>query len=191
MENFSAFEQKMTAAGMGDAAIRAFHRNYEALLRDESGMIPEHAIEPAERLELLDHLVGGTPAEATLLGQAVVIKLNGGLGTGMGLQGPKSLLEVSGGITFLDLMVRQILDLRRASGTPVRLLLMNGMPPRVSPIRPTWNSCKTGFRKSTRRPWRRSSGQWIRSLNGVRRGTVIFIARWWAAVGSSACWERA
>ena len=125
MENFSAFEQKMTAAGMGDAAIRAFHRNYEALLRDESGMIPEHAIEPAERLELLDHLVGGTPAEATLLGQAVVIKLNGGLGTGMGLQGPKSLLEVSGGITFLDLMVRQILDLRRASGTPVRLLLMN------------------------------------------------------------------
>ena len=147
MENFSAFEQKMTAAGMGDAAIRAFHRNYEALLRDESGMIPEHAIEPAERLELLDHLVGGTPAEATLLGQAVVIKLNGGLGTGMGLQGPKSLLEVSGGITFLDLMVRQILDLRRASGTPVRLLLMNSFstseatPPAV---------CLRGSRRSGR-----------------------------------------
>ena len=110
---------------MGDAAIRAFRRNYEALLRDESGMIPEDGIVPAENLESLDHIADGGPAEAVLLAQAVVIKLNGGLGTGMGLQGPKSLLEVRDGITFLDLMVRQILDLRRASGTPVRLLLMN------------------------------------------------------------------
>jgi UDP-N-acetylglucosamine pyrophosphorylase len=55
----------------------------------------------------------------------VVIKLNGGLGTGMGLQGPKSLLAVRDGVNFLDLMVRQIIDLRKRSGTAVRLLLMN------------------------------------------------------------------
>ena len=42
-----------------------------------------------------------------------MIKLNGGLGTGMGLQGPKSLLAVRDGVNFLDLMVRQILDLRK------------------------------------------------------------------------------
>jgi hypothetical protein len=46
MGNFSAFEQKMRAAGMGDAAIRAFRRNYEALLRNETGMIPEETISP-------------------------------------------------------------------------------------------------------------------------------------------------
>jgi UTP--glucose-1-phosphate uridylyltransferase len=125
MGNFSAFEQKMTAAGMGDAAIRAFRRNYESLLRNESGMIPEDEITPAENLTTLDDLSSTPPADAALLAQAVVIKLNGGLGTSMGLQGPKSLLAVREGVNFLDLMVRQILDLRKTSGAPVRLLLMN------------------------------------------------------------------
>lgn len=125
MASFAAFEHKMAAAGMGEAAIRAFRRNYEALRRDESGMIPEAGIVPVETLESLDRLAGGLPAAAELLAQAVVIKLNGGLGTGMGLQGPKSLLEVREGVNFLDLMARQTLDLRRTSGMPVRLLLMN------------------------------------------------------------------
>lgn len=123
MGNFAAFEQKMNAAGMGDAAIRAFRRNYEALVRDESGLIPETDIEPAGNLATSDDLdVSPDPA---LLSQAVVIKLNGGLGTGMGLQGPKSLLPVRDGVNFLDLMVRQILDLRQRCGAKVRLLLMN------------------------------------------------------------------
>jgi UTP--glucose-1-phosphate uridylyltransferase len=125
MGNFAAFEQKMTAAGMGDAAIRAFRRNYESLLRNESGMIPEDHIAPAANLTTLDDLSSTLPADAALLAQAAVIKLNGGLGTGMGLQGPKSLLPVREGVNFLDLMVRQILDLRKSSGAPVRLLLMN------------------------------------------------------------------
>ena len=51
----------------------------------------------------------------------MVIKLNGGLGTGMGLQGPKSLLAVRDGVNFLDLMVRQILDLRKTSGANVQI----------------------------------------------------------------------
>lgn len=124
MGNFAAFEQKMTAARMGDAAIRAFRRNYDALLRQETGMIPEETIEPAQNLVSLES-IGVPPADAALISQAVVIKLNGGLGTGMGLQGPKSLLAVRDGVNFLDLMVRQILDLRKSSGAPVRLLLMN------------------------------------------------------------------
>ncbi len=125
MENFAAFDTKMTAAGMGDAAIRAFRRNYEALARDESGLIPEETITSAERLPTLDLIGKDGAADPELLGQAVVIKLNGGLGTSMGLQGPKSLLAVRDGDTFLDLMVRQILDLRKTSGANVRLLLMN------------------------------------------------------------------
>ena len=125
MGNFAAFAQKMTAAGMGDAAIRAFRRNYEALLRQETGMIPEASIAPVENLASLENLAAGATADAGLLRQVVVIKLNGGLGTGMGLQGPKSLLDVREDVTFLDLMVRQILDLRHTRGAPVRLLLMN------------------------------------------------------------------
>lgn len=124
MGKFDAFEIKMNAAGMGAAAIQAFRRNYEALLRDESGMIPEGSISPATGLVSLDEIPEDQDG-AALLSKAVVIKLNGGLGTGMGLQGPKSLLEVREGVNFLDLMVRQIQDLRKSSGKNVRLLLMN------------------------------------------------------------------
>lgn len=125
MGNFTAFETKMTAAGMGDAAIRAFRRNYEALLRNETGMIPEESISPAEGLPSFESIATAGAVDMDLLSQAVVIKLNGGLGTGMGLQGPKSMLAVREGVNFLDLMVRQILDLRKSSGANVRLLLMN------------------------------------------------------------------
>ncbi|RYD69051.1 MAG: hypothetical protein EOP84_29230, partial [Verrucomicrobiaceae bacterium] len=124
MGNFDAFQSKMAAAGMGDAAIRAFQRNHEALLRDETGMIPESSIRPAEGIPSSEEL-RATEAGKALLSQAVVIKLNGGLGTGMGLQGPKSLLPIREGVNFIDLMVRQILDLRKTSGSNVRLLLMN------------------------------------------------------------------
>jgi len=135
MGNFTAFEDKMTAAGMEDAAIRAFRRNYEALLRDESGLIPEDDIEAAADLATLDSLASTPPADAELLSRAVVIKLNGGLGTSMGLQGPKSLLDVRDGVNFLDLMVRQILDLRKSGGASVRLLLMNSFSTSADTLR--------------------------------------------------------
>jgi len=123
MSHFDAFEIKMRAAGMGDAPVAVFKRNYEALLRNETGMIPEDSIKPSGDLPKAEDLDAGNGAD--LLGQVVVVKLNGGLGTGMGLLGPKSLLSVRKGVNFLDLMVRQTLSLREKSGTKVRLLLMN------------------------------------------------------------------
>lgn len=43
-----------------------------------------------------------------MLNKLVVLKLNGGLGTGMGCTGPKSLISVRDELTFLDLTVQQI-----------------------------------------------------------------------------------
>jgi UTP--glucose-1-phosphate uridylyltransferase len=37
-----------------------------------------------------------------------VLKLNGGLGTSMGCQGPKSTITVRDDLTFLDLTIRQL-----------------------------------------------------------------------------------
>ena len=113
----------MRAAGVMEAAIGAFRHNYEALCREETGLIPEEAIRPAEGLAVFEPGTGGFDPE--LLAQAVVIKLNGGLGTSMGLQKVKSVLEVRPGVNFLDLIVRQVVNLREASGSKVRLLLMN------------------------------------------------------------------
>ncbi len=120
--NFPLFENKMRAAGVAEAAIQVFRENYEALRQQKTGTIPEEEILPLEKLAT----VSAPLAEIDgLMSQVVVIKLNGGLGTSMGLQGPKSLLEVRPGVNFLDLMVRQVLELRKTSGTKVRLLLMN------------------------------------------------------------------
>ncbi len=60
-----------------------------------------------------------------ILVETVVIKLNGGLGTGMGLERAKSLLPVKEGLTFLDFIIKQILELRRRHNVPLRFLLMN------------------------------------------------------------------
>lgn len=47
-------------------------------------------------------------SDPSLLDKLAVLKLNGGLGTTMGCVGPKSIIEVREGMTFLDLSVRQI-----------------------------------------------------------------------------------
>lgn len=44
----------------------------------------------------------------SILNKLVVVKLNGGLGTSMGMSGPKSIIAVREELTFLDLTVQQI-----------------------------------------------------------------------------------
>ncbi len=126
MSSFTPFEEKMTAAGISTAAIKAFNRCYSSLVANESGMIGEDTISPADNVAEWDEIIASTaPADKDLIAQSVCIKLNGGLGTSMGLQKAKSLLKVKGEDTFLDLIVKQVKHLREVSGTPVRLLLMN------------------------------------------------------------------
>ncbi|CAN6889053.1 unnamed protein product [Brassica oleracea] len=60
-----------------------------------------------------------------LLDKLVVLKLNGGLGTTMGCTGPKSVIEIRDGLTFLDLIVIQIENLNNKYGCKVPLVLMN------------------------------------------------------------------
>lgn len=126
MSTFTPFAEKMESAGVSAAAVNAFSRCYEALVSNHSGMIPETDILPADQVEDWQDITASTPAaDKDLISRCVCIKLNGGLGTSMGLQKAKSLLKVKGEDTFLDLIVRQVKHLRSISGTPVRLLLMN------------------------------------------------------------------
>lgn len=117
----------MEAEGLSAAAINAFSRNYGQLVRGECTMIPESAIEPVRDLPRLEdmHLSGEPAGARELLNRTVIIKLNGGLGTGMGLDRAKSLVMVREGRTFLDLIARQVLNLRERFEDEVRFLLMN------------------------------------------------------------------
>lgn len=126
MKDFSPFQQKMEAAGLGKAAIGAFERGFHLLSAGEKGLITEEAINPSTEVPTYQAIAKLNPSwQPDLLAQTVVLKLNGGLGTGMGLQKAKSLLEVKNGETFLDLIAEQITTLRADTGAQVRFLLMN------------------------------------------------------------------
>ncbi|KAK2463174.1 hypothetical protein APHAL10511_004829 [Amanita phalloides] len=58
------------------------------------------------------------------LTKLAVLKVNGGLGTSMGMTGAKSALEVKDDMTFLDLTVRQIEHLNTTNRVDVPLILM-------------------------------------------------------------------
>jgi UTP--glucose-1-phosphate uridylyltransferase len=69
--------------------------------------------------------VPNVETERGLLGKLAVLKLNGGLGTTMGCVGPKSVIEVRDGLTFLDLTVKQIEQKNSQYELSIPLVLMN------------------------------------------------------------------
>ena len=115
----------MRAAGVPDVAIATFAHYYRQLEAGERGLIPESEIVPVEELPSVTELPEPAGAGAAPLERAVVLKLNGGLGTSMGMTRAKSLLPVKEGLTFLDILVRQVLELRRRHGVRLPLVLMN------------------------------------------------------------------
>src|SRR5581483_396992 len=121
---FEEFEARMKKQGCSGAAIRAFKHSYDSLLSGQTGFIPEETIQPVTSLPRLEDLPK-TAIHGELLSQAVVVKLNGGLGTSMGLEKAKSLLRIKDDLTFLDFIARQILYLRQRYHCPLRFLLMN------------------------------------------------------------------
>jgi UTP--glucose-1-phosphate uridylyltransferase len=129
-DGLAASVEKMRSDGVADAAIRTFSHYYERLREGDLGVLPEADLEPVEDVPDAEELPRDERAEAEALDAAVVLKLNGGLGTSMGLQGPKSLLEVKQGLTFLDVIVRQVLGLRGRFGARLPLVLMNSFATR-------------------------------------------------------------
>src|SRR4029078_12382141 len=115
----------MEAAGLSRAAIAAFERSYQLLAANDSGLIPESDISPADGLPRHEEVCTAHEVDRDLLARAVMLKLNGGLGTGMGLEKAKSLLPVRDGQTFLDLIVRQVLAAHQTTGCNLRFLLLN------------------------------------------------------------------
>src|SRR3954463_3093237 len=128
MSGLEASTEKMRREGVGDAAIQAFADAYERLRGGETGVLPESEIQPVDEVPDADALADADAADA--IDRAVVIKLNGGLGTSMGMSGPKSLVEVKDGLTFLDIIVRQVLGLRERTGARLPLVLMNSFSTR-------------------------------------------------------------
>src|SRR3954468_8205992 len=117
--------EKMRADGVADLAIRNFEHYYRLLEEGDAGVLPESEIEPVDEVPDADDLADGGDAARDALDRTVVLKLNGGLGTSMGMTRAKSLLEAKDGLSFLDVIARQVLHLRERSKARLPLVLMN------------------------------------------------------------------
>ncbi|MEA2443446.1 MAG: UTP--glucose-phosphate uridylyltransferase [Thermoleophilales bacterium] len=126
-DGLTASVEKMRGAGLPDIAIDNFKHYYELLQAGESGMMPESEIEPVADLPDAADL---PEPDDDILDRTVIVKLNGGLGTSMGMTKAKSLLEVKDGLTFLDVTVRQVRALREHHGARLPLVLMNSFATR-------------------------------------------------------------
>jgi UDP-N-acetylglucosamine pyrophosphorylase len=125
LAKFAASEAKMRADGLPEAAILAFKHSYMQWASGSTGMIAESEIEPATDVPNLDAIKSSIVQNPDLLRETVVLKLNGGLGTSMGLDFAKSLLQVKGNDTFLDLTAKQVIAMRKKFKANVRFILMN------------------------------------------------------------------
>jgi UTP--glucose-1-phosphate uridylyltransferase len=129
-DGLQASIDKMRAEGLPEIAIDNFRHYYERLRDGETGMLAEADIEPVGDLTDADGLPAADAAGRAALDRTAIVKLNGGLGTSMGMTRAKSLLEVKDGLTFLDIAARQVIELRRRHDARLPLVLMNSFATR-------------------------------------------------------------
>jgi UTP--glucose-1-phosphate uridylyltransferase len=122
MNNLQHFKDLMRKENLNEIVIKTFCDYYEKLCAGEKGKLSEIDITRPEGI--VDYNSLGAPGNS-FYEKLVVIKLNGGLGTSMGLTKAKSLLEIKDGNTFLDLIAQQILYLRKSTKKDIPLMFMN------------------------------------------------------------------
>ena len=113
-----AFLERMAQGACHPVAQAMFAYYFDRYRAGDTGEIPESAILPPSPSHLLAYDQLPSAVEG-VTGRVAMVKLNGGLGTGMGLTQAKSLLEVKPGLTFLDVIAQQALT------AAVPLVLMN------------------------------------------------------------------
>ena len=121
----TAAQRKMRDADVAEQAIDVFSHYYRALEDGATGLIPEDTIEPLTRIDSIEDVEIGEDDAREALSRTVLIKLNGGLGTSMGMDRAKSLLPVRDGKSFLDLLVDQVMAARRLHRVALPLIFMD------------------------------------------------------------------
>jgi UTP--glucose-1-phosphate uridylyltransferase len=124
----------MRAEDVSEPAIRVFTDFFARLLAEETGTVPEASVEPLTEVPRLDDVAPDDDEVHDALAATVVLKLNGGLGTSMGVLGPKSALEVREGRSFLDVIAEQVIALRARHDTSTPLLLMDSFRTREASL---------------------------------------------------------
>ena len=120
-----AAQAKMRQGEVAQEAIDVFTHYYKELEAGATGLIPEDTIEPLTAIDSIDAVEISEEDAREALSRTVLIKLNGGLGTSMGMSRAKSLLPVRDGKSFLDLLVGQVEAARVKYGVSLPLIFMD------------------------------------------------------------------
>src|SRR5262249_53312740 len=123
--DFAPFEERMRREGLAQTVIDNFRHYYNVLAGGSVGLIPEAEIAPVESARSIAALARYRDAGRRALRHAALLKLNGGLGTSMGLDQEKSLLVERDGLTVLDIIARQTISSGTRYDCQVPLILMN------------------------------------------------------------------
>jgi len=114
------FRNKMEAEKLPEVVLDTFEYYYNQLLSGETGLLPESLINNIENLPHYNNVAESSLNYGkTVLHKSVIIKLNGGLGTSMGLSEAKSLLRIKEQYSFLDIIAKQ------AQESKIPFILMN------------------------------------------------------------------
>jgi UTP--glucose-1-phosphate uridylyltransferase len=124
-ENKSIFTKLMKQENMPENVINNFLRMYEQVHSGHTGHIREDQIKAVEKLLEHQELEKYEDLGKENLNKIAFIKLNGGLGTSMGLSKPKSLLRIKKENNFLDIVVKQVKIINKKYKTKIPLVLMN------------------------------------------------------------------
>ncbi len=125
-DRLTQFISKMKRAEVPDLMIQVFSHYYDQLVKGATGYIEGKEANPVQQLPHFEQLTAAHAAAGqAVLDKTIVLKLNGGLGTSMGIHGPKSLLPAKAHWRFLDIIVEQTLHLRKQWQARLPLVLMN------------------------------------------------------------------
>lgn len=121
MKHLPAFIAKMEKEGLPPVVIDTFRYYYQKVVSGETGLLSSADIRPVDydQIEDQQNLAKYAGQGNKVLKKTITIVLNGGLGTSMGLTGPKSLLIVKNKLSFLDIVLQQ------AESINISLALMN------------------------------------------------------------------
>jgi len=126
---FFEFEKKMRTEKIPEVAIQNFKYYYTQLVEGNTGLIHASEVNPIKSLPNSETL----PEKYAKLGKSALphvvnIRLNGGLGTSMGLNKAKSLIKVKTNFSFLDIVALQVQQIETS------LILMNSFVTREDSI---------------------------------------------------------
>lgn len=124
---FRPFALKMEQQGLPPIVINTFKCYFNQFLYGAQGKLSDRDILPVDDAELADYdaMDQFKDVGEKALDQTAVIKLNGGLGTSMGLESAKSLIPVKDGLSFLDLILLQAKTVRAHYGVEFPQIFMN------------------------------------------------------------------